>query len=69
MKGEFILNKELEKKIEKLELLKKKELEKINTINNVIAGYDKQLKVLKEYKKKQERINKMQEDLDLKIKG
>ena len=33
MKGEIILNKQLEKKIERIEALKSKELEKIKTIN------------------------------------
>lgn len=69
MKGEYKLNKALEKKIEKLEGLKKKELEKINAINIVISDYDKQLKVLYDYKKKQEKIYQMQQDLDTKILG
>ena len=42
MKGEYILNKTLEKKIEKLEGLKRKELEKIDAINMIISDYDKQ---------------------------
>lgn len=69
MKGENILNKQLEKKIEKLEGLKSKEQEKIKAINEVISGYDKQLKVLYDYKKEQEKIIKMQQDLDTKING
>ena len=69
MKGEYKLNKALEKKIEKLEGLKKKELEKINAINVVISDYDKQLKVLYDYKKQQEKIYQMQQDLDTKILG
>ncbi len=69
MKGEYKLNKALEKKIEKLEGLKKKELEKINAINIVISDYDKQLKVLYDYKKQQEKIYQMQQDLDTKILG
>lgn len=69
MKGEYKLNKALEKKIEKLEGLKKKELEKINAINIVISDYDKQLKVLYDYKKQQEKIYQMQQDLDTKIFG
>lgn len=69
MKGENILNKQLEKKIEKLEGLKSKEQEKIKAINEVISDYDKQLKVLYDYKKEQEKIFKMQQDLDTKING
>lgn len=67
MKGENILNKALEKKIEKIEGLKSKELDKIKAINNVVADYDKQLKVLYDYKKQQEKIYQMQQDLDVKI--
>ena len=63
------MNKQLDKKIERLEVLKGKELEKINAINVVIADYDKQLKVLYDYKKQQEKIYQMQQDLDLKIQG
>ncbi len=62
------MNKQLEKKIERLELLKSKEVEKINKINEIISGYDKELKVLYDYKKQQEKIYQMQQDLDLKIK-
>lgn len=69
MKGDYKLNKPLEKKIEKLEGLKKKELEKIDAINVVISDYDKQLKVLYDYKKQQEKIYQMQQDLDTKILG
>ena len=69
MKGEFNLNKPLEKKIEKLEGLKKKELDKIAEINKVIAEYDKQLKVLYDFKKQQEKIYQMQQELDVKILG
>lgn len=69
MKGDYKLNKPLEKKIEKLESLKKKELEKIDAINVVISDYDKQLKVLYDYKKQQEKIYQMQQDLDTKILG
>lgn len=69
MKGELILNKPLEKKIDKLEALKKKELDKIDAINVVISDYDKQLKVLYDYKKQQEKIYQMQQDLDTKILG
>ncbi len=67
-KGET-LNKQLDKKIERLENLKNKEVEKINAINITISEYDKQLKVLYDYKKQQEKIYQMQQDLDLKIKG
>ena len=69
MKGELILNKPLEQKIERLEALKKKELDKIDAINVVISDYDKQLKVLYDYKKQQEKIYQMQQDLDTKILG
>ena len=69
MKGELILNKPLEKKIERLEALKKKELDKIDAINVVISDYDKQLKVLYDYKEEQEKIYQMQQDLDTKILG
>lgn len=69
MKGEYILNKTLEKKIEKLESLKRKELEKIDAINMIISDYDKQLKILYDYKKQQEKIYQMQQVLDTKILG
>lgn len=69
MKGENILNKQLEKKIERIEALKSKELEKIKAINVVITEYDKQLKVLYDYKKQQEKIYQLQHDLDTKING
>lgn len=62
------MNKELDKKIERLETLKDKELTKIQAINEVIAGYDSKLKVLYDYKKQQEKIFQMQKDLDSKIK-
>lgn len=61
------MNKTLEKKIEKIEGLKSKELDKIKVINNVVVEYDKQLKVLYDYKKQQEKIYQMQQDLDVKI--
>lgn len=61
-------NKPLEKKIERLELLKNKELEKIAAINQVVSEYDKQLKVLYDYRKEQEKIYQRQQELDLKIK-
>lgn len=61
-------NKPLEKKIERLEQLKNKELEKISTINQTISEYDKQLKVLYDFRKEQERIYQRQQELDLKIK-
>ena len=61
------MNTALEKKIEKIEGLKSKELDKIKAINNVVADYDKQLKVLYDYKKQQEKIYQMQQDLDVKI--
>lgn len=61
------MNKQLDKKIERLESLKNKELEKIKAINEVVEGYDKQLKVLYDYKKQQEKIYQMQQELDAKI--
>ncbi len=61
------MNKQLEKKIEKLEGLKAKEIEKRNKINDVINGYDNELKILYDYKKQQEKIYQMQQDLDSKI--
>lgn len=61
-------NKPLEKKIERLESLKNKELEKIAAINQVVSEYDKQLKVLYDYRKEQEKIYQRQQELDLKIK-
>lgn len=61
-------NKPLEKKIERLEQLKNKELEKIAAINQIVSEYDKQLKVLYDYRKEQEKIYQRQQELDLKIK-
>lgn len=61
-------NKTLEKKIERLEQLKNKELEKITAINQVVSEYDKQLKVLYDFRKEQEKIYQRQQELDLKIK-
>ena len=55
-------------KIERLEGLKEKEKEKINSINQVLAEYDKQLKVLYDLRKEQEKIYQRQQELDLKIK-
>ena len=69
MKGEYILNKQLDKKIERLEGLKEKELEKIKAINVVISDYDKQLKTLYDFRKQQEKIYQMQQELDSKIMG
>lgn len=62
------MNKQLDKKIERLEGLKEKEKEKIKSINEVIAEYDKQLKVLYDFRKEQEKIYQRQQELDLKIK-
>ena len=68
MGGENILNnKPLEKKIERIEQLKNKELEKIATINQILSEYDKQLKVLYDFRKEQEKIYQRQQELDLKI--
>lgn len=61
------MNKQLDKKIERLESLKSKEKEKINAINKVIEDYDTQLKILYDYKKQQEKIYQMQQQLDMKI--
>ena len=61
------MNKQLDKKIERLEILKAKELEKIKDINVVISGLDKKLKVLYDFKKQQEKIYQMQQELDSKI--
>jgi hypothetical protein len=61
------MNKQLEKKIEKLEGQKSKEIEKRNSINEIINGYDNELKVLYDYKKQQEKIYQMQQELDSKI--
>lgn len=63
------MNKQLDKKIERLEGLKGKELEKIKAINEIISEYDKQLKVLYDFKKQQEKIYQMQQELDSKIMG
>lgn len=60
------MNKQLDKKIERLEGLKEKE--KINSINQVLVEYDKQLKVLYDLRKEQEKIYQRQQELDLKIK-
>ena len=61
------MNKELDKKIKKLETAKAKEQEKINAIYEVISEYDKQLKVLYDLQKQQEKIYQMQDELDKKI--
>lgn len=61
------MNKQLDKKIERIESLKAKEKEKIAVINKVIEDYDAQLKILYDYKKQQEKIYQMQQQLDLKI--
>lgn len=62
------MNKQLETKISKVESLKAKEVEKRNKIDETISNYDKELKELYDYKKQQEKIYQMQQDLDLKIK-
>ena len=61
------MNKTLEKKIENLELKKSKELENRQKIDEKINGLDQQLKVLYDFKKKQERIYQMQQELDNQI--
>ena len=62
------MNKQLQAKINKLESLKAKEIEKRNKINDVINDMDKQLKVLYDYQKQQEKIYQLQQELDGKIK-
>lgn len=62
------MNKQLQAKINKLESLKSKEIEKRNKINDVINDIDKQLKVLYDYQKQQEKIYQLQQELDGKIK-
>lgn len=61
------MNKQLQQKIDKLEARKQKEIEKRDKINEVIADFDSQLKVLYDYKKQQEKIYQMQQELDNKI--
>lgn len=62
------MNKQLQAKINKLESLKSKEIEKRNKIDDVINDMDKQLKVLYDYQKQQEKIYQLQQELDGKIK-
>lgn len=62
------MNKQLQAKINKLESLKSKEIEKRDKINDVINDMDKQLKVLYDYQKQQEKIYQLQQELDGKIK-
>ena len=61
------MNNKLEKRIAKLELQKSKELDKISLINENIAEIEEQLKPLYDYKKQQEKIAKMQQELEMKI--
>ena len=61
------MNKTLEKKIERLELMKSKELENRKKVDEKINDLDQQLKVLYDFKKKQERIYQMQQELDNQI--
>ncbi len=61
------MNSKLEKRIAKLELQKSKELDKISVINENIAEIEEQLKPLYDYKKQQEKIAKMQQELEMKI--
>ncbi len=61
------MNNKLEKRIAKLELQKSKELDKISLINENIAEIEEQLKPLYDYKKQQEKIVKMQQELEMKI--
>lgn len=61
------MNKTLEKKIEKIELMKTKELENRKKVEDKINDLDQQLKVLYDFKKKQEKIYQMQQELDNQI--
>jgi len=61
------MNKTLENKIKNLEIKKSKELENRQKIDEKINGLDQQLKVLYDFKKKQERIYQMQQELDNQI--
>ena len=61
------MNKTLEKKIEKIELMKTKELENRKKVEDKISDLDQQLKVLYDLKKKQEKIYQMQQELDNQI--
>lgn len=61
------MNKTLEKKIEKIELMKTKELENRKKVEDKISDLDQQLKVLYDFKKKQEKIYQMQQELDNQI--
>ena len=61
------MNITLEKKIERLELMKSKELENRKKVDEKINDLDQQLKVLYDFKKKQERIYQMQQELDNQI--
>lgn len=61
------MNNKLEKAISKLELQKSKELDKISQINEHISEIDNQLKPLYDYKKQQEKIIKLQQELQNRI--
>ena len=61
------MNKTLEKKIEKIELMTTKELENRKKVEDKISDLDQQLKVLYDFKKKQEKIYQMQQELDNQI--
>jgi len=63
------MNKSLEKKIEKYELLKSKKIEERDAINSVINDYDKVIKELLDLKKQQEKLYQTQKEIDEKIKG
>ena len=62
------MNKQLQAKTNKLESLKSREIEKRDKINDVINDMYKQLKVLYDYQKQQEKIYQLQQELDGKIK-
>ena len=61
------MNNKLDKAISKLESQKNKEIEKISQINERISEIDNQLKPLSDYKRQQEKIIKMQQELEIKI--
>ena len=61
------MNKTLEKNTKKIELMKTKELENRKKVEDKINDLDQQLKVLYDFKKKQEKIYQMQQELDNQI--
>lgn len=61
------INKDIQRKIDKLELLKSKEITKRDLINQTIESYDKQIKKLNDYQKEYEKLINQQEELNKKI--